>query len=191
MTATAFASDRMVLADLLPGERVRDVVLVLTGAGLTGLAAQISVHTPLSPVPFTLQTLAVLLVGGALGPLRGALSMLVYLLAGVVGLPWYANHSHGWGGPSFGYIIGFVLAAAAVGALAKRGQDRDPVSTIGLMVLGSAIVYLVGTIWLSVDLGLSASKAIAVGVTPFLITDALKVAVAAVALPTAWRIVRR
>jgi biotin transport system substrate-specific component len=191
MTAAAVATPRLVLADLVPGAIVRDAVLILGGAGLTGLAAQVSVHTSLSPVPFTLQTLAVLITGAALGTVRGALSMLLYLAAGVAGVPWYANHHHGWGGPNFGYIIGFVVAAAVVGELARRGNDRHIVSTIGLMALGSALVYVCGATWLAHDLHTSASTAISEGVTPFLIWDVAKAAVAAVVLPTTWRLVRR
>lgn len=177
-----------VLADLVPGSvLLRDAHLVVGGAGLTGLCAQISLHTPLSPVPFTLQTLAVLLVGTALGTVRGAAAMLLYLAAGAAGMPWFANHSHGLGGPSFGYVVGFVLAAALVGELARRGNDRGILGTIGLMTLGNAVIYLVGTVWLAMDLHLGTQQAIASGVTPFLITDALKIAVAAGLLPLAWR----
>jgi biotin transport system substrate-specific component len=195
---TAFASNafapsgrRRVLADLLPGAFARDAVLIGAGAGLTGLAAQVSIHTGLTPVPFTLQTLAVLLTGAALGSVRGLLSIGLYLLAGGFGVPWYAGHGHGWGGPSFGYVLGFVVAAGVVGLLAGRGNDRAVLSTVGLMAVGSAIIYTIGTVWLANDLHLSASKAIDLGVTPFLVTDAIKIAVAAVVLPSAWRLVRR
>lgn len=191
MAAVSAAPNRSVLADLLPGSVVRDVALIGGGAGLTGLAAQVSVHTALTPVPFTLQTLAVLITGAALGSLRGVLSMVLYLAAGSLGVPWFADHAHGWGGPSFGYILGFVVAAAVVGELARRGNDRHIVSTIGLMALGSALVYGVGATWLAHNLGLSAAKAVSLGVTPFLIGDALKAAVAALVLPAAWRLARR
>jgi biotin transport system substrate-specific component len=191
VSTAAIAPRRIVLADLVPGALARDAALVVGGAGLTGLAAQVSVHTSLTPVPFTLQTLAVLITGAALGTVRGALSMLLYLAAGVAGVPWFERHTHGWGVPSFGYIIGFVVAAAVVGELARRGNDRQVVSTIGLMALGSALVYLCGATWLAHDLNLSTSKAISLGVTPFLIGDAIKAAVAAVVLPATWRLVRR
>src|ERR1700754_181003 len=125
MATAATTADRLVLADLVPGALARDAAAVVAGAGLTGLAAQVSVHTPLTPVPFTLQTAAVLLTGAALGSVRGLLSMLLYLLVGVAGVPWFENHTHGWGGPSFGYIIGFVVAAGVVGELARRGNDRS------------------------------------------------------------------
>ena len=191
MTSASFAPNRLVLADLLPRSVARDVALIGGAAALTGLAAQVSVHTALSPVPFTLQTLAVLISGAALGSVRGVLSMLLYLAAGSLGVPWFSNHTHGWGGPSFGYILGFVLAAAVVGELARRGNDRQIISTIGLMALGSALVYLVGATWLAHDLGLSARRAVELGVTPFLVGDAIKVAVAALILPTAWKLARR
>jgi biotin transport system substrate-specific component len=183
-------SRRVVLADLLPGSRVRDVALIVGGAGLTGLAAQVSVHTSLSPVPFTLQTLAVLFVGAALGSVRGVLSMIIYAAAGSLGVPWFSSHSSGWGGPTFGYILGFIVSAAVVGELARRGNDRHVVSTVGLMALGSALVYAVGASWLAHDLHLSASVAIDKGVTPFLIGDAIKIAVAALVFPAAWRLAR-
>jgi len=188
--STLIASSRpVVLADLIPGGRVRDAVLVVSGAALTGLCAQLSIHTPLSPVPFTLQTFAVLLTGAALGSWRGVLSMLVYLVAGGLGLPWYAHGSSGWGGPSFGYLVGFVLAAAVVGWLSERRADRQVLSTAGQFVIGSVLVYLVGASWLAADLHLSAGRAFALGVRPFLVTDAVKAALAAVALPSAWSLV--
>jgi biotin transport system substrate-specific component len=182
---------RLVLADLLPGSLARDAVLVAGGAGLTGLAAQVSIHTSLTPVPFTLQTAAVLLVGASLGTVRGMLSIALYLLAGGIGLPWFANHSSGWGGPSFGYIIGFVVAAGVVGELARRGNDRSVVSTLGLMAIGDAILLTIGTVWLANDLHVSAAKAISYGVTPFLIGDVIKLTVVALALPAVWKFARR
>lgn len=188
MTATTVSLRRPgVLADRVPGSIVRDVILIAAGAGFTGLAAQVSIHTPLSPVPFTLQTLAVLVTGAALGTVRGAAAMLLYLVAGAAGVPWYAGHTHGFGGPTFGYIVAFVLAAALVGELARRGNDRRALSTVGLMAAGNALIYLIGTAWLALSLGLGAEKAIAAGVTPFLLTDGLKVAIAAGVLPLAWR----
>jgi biotin transport system substrate-specific component len=191
MSSAVVASKRLVLADLVPGSIVRDVVLVAAGAGLTGLAAQVSIHTSLTPVPFTLQTAAVLLTGAALGSVRGLASMLVYLLAGVAGAPWFADHTHGWGGPSFGYIIGFVVAAGLVGELARRGNDRTVLSTVGLFALGDAVLLAIGTVWLAHDLHVSAAKAISLGVTPFLIGDVIKLGVAALILPAAWKLARR
>jgi biotin transport system substrate-specific component len=182
---------RPVLLDLVPGTVVRDVVAVCAGASLTGLAAQVSIHTSLSPVPFTLQTMAVLVTGAALGTVRGVLSMLLYALAGVAGVPWFASHTHGFGGPSFGYVVGFVAAAGVVGFLAGLGADRSPLGTIGLMVAGSVVVYVFGATWLAVDLNVSAMKAFDLGVSPFLVTDAIKTLIAAMAFPAAWRLALR
>ena len=191
MSASTATPDRLVLADLVPGTLARDVTLIVAGAGLTGLAAQVSIHTSLTPVPFTLQTLAVLVVGASLGPLRGAMSMLIYVLAGVAGTPWFADHAHGWGGPSFGYLLGFIAAASAAGLLARRGNDRTVLSTIGLLAVGDAIFLTIGTIWLASDLHLAIGDAISLGVTPFVIGDAMKLGCAAIALPAAWKTVRR
>lgn len=189
MTAATFGVQRRVLADLIPGARVRDASLVLLGAGLTGIAAQVSIQTSLSPVPFTLQTLAVLLVGASLGAARGAISMLVYLLAGAVGVPWYAGHTSGWGGASYGYIAGFIIAAAVVGFLAERRADRTVVRTIALMVLGNVAVYAVGATWLAMYLHVGAGSAFRLGVRPFLASDVMKIVIAAGLLPGAWRLV--
>jgi biotin transport system substrate-specific component len=191
--STAVASTRPgeVLADLLPASRVRDAALVVGGAVLTGLAAQISVPVPGSPVPVTGQTFAALLVGTALGAGRGFLALALYALAGVAGLPWFAGGTSGSGAVSFGYILGMVLASAAVGALARRGADRSVLRTAGTMVLGEAIIYAVGVPYLALAADMSASAAIAAGLTPFLIGDALKAALAMGVLPTAWRLVKR
>ncbi len=186
MTAAVTSPRPVVLADLLPGGRVRDLCLTVGGAGLTGLAAQLAVHTPWSPVPFTFQTMTVLLVGAALGSARGAASMLVYLAAGWAGVPWFAGHTHSLAGSSAGYVVGFVLAAAAVGQLTERRADRRLLSTALALVAGNLIVYAVGASWLAVSLHLDASRAFALGVRPFLATDAIKCALAAAALPATW-----
>jgi biotin transport system substrate-specific component len=190
MSSLSLSVGRPVLVDLIPGALIRDAAAVLVGAGVTGLAAQVSIHTSLSPVPFTLQTLAVLTVGAAVGTWRGITSMLLYLVVGMAGVPWFANHSHGIGGPSFGYVLGFVAAAGITGFLAKRGADRSILGTVVLMVLGSLAVYAVGTAWLAADLGVGVNTAFDLGTRPFLATDAIKIAVAALAFPAAWRLAR-
>ncbi|MGW5196061.1 biotin transporter BioY [Streptomyces spiralis] len=187
-TATATARPGVVLADLLPASRVRDATLVVGGAALTGLAAQLSVPIPHSPVPVTGQTFAALLVGTALGARRGFLSLALYALAGVAGVPWFADGTSGSGAVSFGYVLGMLLASAVVGALARRGADRSPLRMAGTMILGEAVVYAVGVPYLALAAQLSASQAIAAGLTPFLIGDALKAALAMGAMPTAWKL---
>ncbi|MFG2961754.1 biotin transporter BioY [Streptomyces sp. NPDC048288] len=189
-TATATASSRTgtVLADLLPASRVRDAALVLGGAALTGLAAQIAVPVPGSPVPVTGQTFAALLVGTSLGARRGVASLALYALAGLMGVPWFASGTSGLS-VSFGYILGMMLASAAVGALARRGADRDVLRMAGTMVLGEAVIYAIGVPYLAFAADMSASAAIAAGLTPFLIGDAVKALLAMGAMPAAWKLV--
>ncbi|MFF9620259.1 biotin transporter BioY [Streptomyces griseosporeus] len=188
-TAATPVRTGQVLADLLPASRVRDAALVLGGAALTGLAAQISVPIPGTPVPVTGQTFAALLVGTSLGAGRGFLSLALYALAGIAGVPWFAGGASGAAAPSFGYVLGMLLAATVVGALARRGGDRNVWRTAGTMILGEAIIYAVGVPYLALATGMTASAAIAAGLTPFLIGDALKAALAMGLLPTAWKLV--
>ncbi|MFE1438990.1 biotin transporter BioY [Streptomyces sp. NPDC058739] len=189
--AAAPARPGQVLADLLPASRVRDIALVVGGAVLTGLAAQIAVPVPGSPVPVTGQTFAALLVGTTLGAGRGFLSLALYALAGIAGVPWFAGAGSGATAPSFGYILGMILASTVVGALARRGADRSVPRTAAAMLLGEAIIYAVGVPYLALATGMSASAAIAAGLTPFLLGDALKAALAMGLLPSAWKLVKR
>ncbi|HZE05331.1 MAG TPA: biotin transporter BioY [Solirubrobacteraceae bacterium] len=177
-----------VLADLVPGTLARDVLLVAGGAGLVGLLAQISIHLSFTPVPITGQTLGVLLVGTALGWRRGLAALALYAVAGVVGVPWFAAGTSGYVGASFGYVIGFVLCAALCGRLAEHGADRSLVRSVPAMVAGEVVMYAVGVTWLAVYLHVGAGRAIALGLTPFLIGDAIKAALAAMLLPTAWKL---
>ncbi|SFB97535.1 biotin transporter BioY [Streptomyces aidingensis] len=185
-----------VLADLLPAAtaaraRVRDAALVLGGAALTGVAAQFSVPVPGSPVPVSGQTFAVLLVGAAYGPVRAALSLLLYAAAGMAGMPWFAEGASGWSMPTLGYIIGFVVAAAVTGGLARRGGDRTVLRTAGTMAVGSLIIYAFGVPYLALDTGMSLTAAADAGMVPFLFGDALKAALAMGLLPVAWRLAGR
>ncbi len=190
MSALALAPRRTVLADFVPGALARDLTLVLAGAAFTGLAAQVAIPIPGSPVPLTGQTFAALLVGASLGWQRGATSMLLYLIAGVAGVPWFQGGSSG-APVSLGYVVGFVFAGALVGLLAQRGGDRTPLRTFGTMALGNLAIYSVGVPWLMTATGMDLAKALSVGVLPFLVGDALKIALAAGVLPAAWALVRR
>ncbi len=182
--------------------RLRHVALVCVGAALIALTANVTIWLPDNPVPFTGQTLAVLLVGGALGLRRGALSVALYLALGFW-LPVYAGHAHGistiaavehgglvLGAPG-GYLIGFLLAAAIVGKLAELGWDRHIPGAVGAMVIGEIVIYLVGVPWLAVAAHLSPELAIQKGLLPFVLGDALKLAIAAVLFPSAWWLVGR
>jgi biotin transport system substrate-specific component len=175
-----------VLADLVPGGLVRDIVLIVAAAALTGMAAQILIPLPNTPVPITLQTFTVLLSGAALGPVRGGLAMALYVVAGSLGVPWFAEGNSGVSFPTFGYLVGFVVASVVVGALARRGLDRTVLGTLGIMVLGNVIIYAFGVPWLALSLGVDLAEALSLGAWPFLIGDALKIALATGVLPAAW-----
>jgi biotin transport system substrate-specific component len=182
---------RAVLADALPGDRVRDLILVLAYAGLTGLAAQVVI--PFTPVPVTGQTFAVLLGAAALGWQRAFLGMAVYMAAGLAGVPWFAQASGGTdtlSAPSFGYIIGFLFAGALVGWLAANGFDRTPAQAVLTMVAGNLVIYAFGLPWLMASIHVGLAKGLDLGVTRFLLGDALKIALAAGLLPGAWALVR-
>lgn len=188
---TAIVERPRVLADVIPGGLARDAALVLGGAGFVGLLAQWAITLPFTPVPLTLGTFAVMLTGAALGTARGLASIGIYVAAGMAGVPWFAGHSSGWGFPSFGYLIGFVVAATLVGALAARGGDRTVLKTIGLMILGNLVIYAIGVPYLAANTGMDLATAIDKGATPFLLGDAVKIVLAAGLLPTAWALVRR
>ena len=177
------------LGDVIPGGLVRSIALVIGGAVFVGLTAQVAIPLPFTPVPLTLQTFSVLLVGAALGSVRGAASMALYLLAGVVGVPWFANQQSGWAFASFGYIVGFVAAAWLVGRLAERGADRRVVPTIGMMALGNVVIYVFGVAGLMLLADLPLSTALVKGVAPFLIGDVIKILLAAGLLPGTWKLI--
>ena len=174
--------------------RVRDIVLVITGALFLYLTARIAIPVQGSPVPITGQTFGVLLVGGALGFRRGLLAVMLYVLLGVVGLPFFAEGKGGlvviWGATG-GYLIGFVVAGAVVGRLSELGWDRHIGGALGAMLIGSVLIYLVGLPWLMVVTGSSLVETIDKGLRPYLVGDALKLALAAVIFPSAWWFVGR
>lgn len=154
--------------------RLRDALLVVAGSLLIAALAQIQIPLPFSPVPITLQTLGVFLVAGALGGKRGALSVALYVAEGAAGLPFFAGGLAGLaqlGGPRGGYLAGFVAAAAAIAwLLPRRGA-------LLALVAGQIAIYALGVGWLSTFMGLKA--AFIAGCLPFLVGDALKLAVAA------------
>ena len=174
--------------------RVRDVSLVVAGALLIYLTARVVIPVPGSPVPITGQTFGVLLVGGALGFRRGLIGVGLYVMLGVVGLPFFAEGRGGmsviWGATG-GYLIGFVIAGALVGRLAELGWDRKIGGALGAMLLGSAVIYAIGLPWLGVVSSSTPEETIALGLTPFLLGDALKLVLAAVLFPVAWWVVGR
>jgi len=164
----------------------REASLIVGGAALMAGVAQLAI--PLQPVPITLQTLGVLLLGAAYGWKRAGATMLTYVVAGTAGLPIFAEGRGGFSvlfGPTGGYLVGFIFAAALVGFLAERGWDRTPWMTALAMLLGNIVIYLVGLPWLAVALHLPADLMVKYGLQPFLFGDTIKLIAAVVLLPAA------
>jgi biotin transport system substrate-specific component len=182
--------------------RLRHIALICVGAIFIALTANVAIKLPTTPVPITGQTLSVLVVGGALGLRRGMLSVALYLILGLF-LPVYAQDQHGLStivgfgsngvvlGPLGGYLVGFLFAAALVGWLAEMGWDRHIPGAMAAMLLGEVVIYLIGVPWLAVSLSMSPETAIAQGLQPFLIGDAIKLIIAAGLFPSAWWLVGR
>jgi len=163
-------------------------VLVIAGSLLVAASARLAMPLPFTPVPVSMQTFAVLLVGALLGPRRGAAALIVHLAQGAAGLPVFVGGGgvHLLLGPTGGYLAAFVPAAALVGFLAARGWDRSLAMTAAAMTLGTSLILIVGTAWLAVILG-SLSVAVTAGLLPFLPGAAFKITLAAAVLPAAWR----
>lgn len=201
MSTISIAYGRPTLADrIFSRGLVTDMILIAAGTALTSILAQIAI--PLWPVPITGQTFSVLFVGATLGATRAALSMGLYLAIGLLGLPIFApqaDGSHVTGlpalvGPTGGYLIGFILAAAFVGWLAQREWDRKWLRTFLAFAGGTVLIYAVGVPWLLVALtNLHVANPLQAtlvgGLYPFLIGDAIKAILAAVILPLVWRAV--
>jgi biotin transport system substrate-specific component len=194
LALTPVLRHRVLAESTLPAALTHSGTTVVLGTALTALAAQISVPIPGSPVPVTGQTFAVLATAAALGPARGLAAQALYLILGAIGLPVFAHGAHGVQqvvGATGGYLLGFLLASLITGLGARRGADRTSLRALPLMVLASMAIYLTGATWLAVSTGMSASQAVAVGVVPFLLGDALKALLAAGLLPGAWRLLDR
>jgi biotin transport system substrate-specific component len=182
--------------------RLRHIAMICVGAVFIAATANVAFVIPGNPIPVTGQTLSVLVVGGALGLRRGLMSVALYLILGLF-LPVYAQSAHGMstivgfgaGGVSLspvgGYLISFLFAAALVGWLAENGWDRHIGGAIGAMILGEVVIYAIAVPWLALALGVSPAKAISLGLTPFIVGDAIKLAIAAGIFPFAWWLVGR
>ena len=170
------------------GALTRNAVLAIAGSLIVAAAAQINV--PMLPVPMTLQTLAVLAIGAAYGARLGAITLALYALEGAAGLPVFAEFKSGFMLASFGYVLGFILAAALVGWLAERGWDRSPWKMFAAMILGAAVVYVPGLAWLAAWTG-SIATAVQYGLVPFIAGDLVKAAIAALGFPAVWALLGR
>jgi len=189
-------ANRLVLIDALldkGSSQFRTLFLVLAGSLLLTVSAKVQV--PFYPVPMTLQTLVVLLIGVAFGWRMGFATVLAYLAQGAMGLPVFAGTPEkGLGllymtGPTGGYLVGFALAAATTGWLAERGFDRTAIGTAIAMVAGNVVIYACGLVWLSNFVGME--KAVTFGMGPFVFGDLVKIALATVTLPMIWKFLNR
>ncbi len=182
----------LTVADVLrPCEKRRaafyDIALIIGGSLLIGLCAQLAI--PLWPVPVTGQTFAVLMVGALIGARRGCFAVLAYIIEGAAGLPVFAMGRGGFAvlrGFTAGYLVGFIAAAYIVGLLAQKGWDRRIGTTILAMVLGNIVIYTFGLLWLSSLPGIN--NVLREGLYPFIIGDLLKIALAAILLPSGWKL---
>jgi biotin transport system substrate-specific component len=169
-----------------------DALLIAGGAGLIAASAQVSFKLPFTPVPITGQTFSVLLVGAALGTMRGGASAFLYVLAGLL-FPIYAPHTgYGWStitSASGGYLVSYPFVAALTGWLAERRWDRKFSSAVGAMLTGNVVIYLFGLPWLAVVLNTNLEKTLELGLYPFVPGDTFKLYLAAAALPGAWKLV--
>ena len=174
-----------------------DIALVAVGVALTAVAAQVSI--PAYPVPFTLQTLVVLLVGATLGSRRGVLSLGLYALAGLAGVPVFAPKADGshvvgvdaFVGPTAGFIFGFVVAAFLVGLLAERKWSSNVLKTFVAFVVGSTTIYLIGIPVLASTAFKGDLTAAVTYMVPFMVWDVVKAVIAAGMLPGAWLLVKK
>lgn len=174
-----------------------DLSLIIGGSLLLGLSAQLAIHLPFSPVPVTAQTFAVLMIGALLGSRRGGVTVFLYVIEGMAGLPVFAMGQGGAMvllGPRGGYLVGFIVAAFAVGLLAEKGWDRRIGTTILAMLFGNAIIYVFGLLWLfclrwvfRVPIG--SGGILAIGLYPFIVGDILKIVLAAILLPSGWKLI--
>jgi len=166
-----------------------DLTLIALGSLLIAAAAWIQIRLPFTPVPITAQTFAVVLLGALYGSRRGAATVLAYLAQGALGLPVFAGGAAGLAyilGPTGGYLLGFILAAAVAGFLAERGWDRRPATTALAMTLATAALFIPGLLWLGLFIGYHA--VLPAGLIPFLPGAIIKIALATAALPIGWKV---
>jgi biotin transport system substrate-specific component len=177
---------------VVPRNLLNNIVLVALGVVITALSAQVSI--PASPVPFTLQTLAVLVIGSTYGTARGAITMGAYALVGALGFPVFAQSSSGFDvifGATGGFIIGFIFAAALAGRLAELKWSSNALTMFASFVLSTAVIYGLGVPVLAMNAFGSDLAAAANYMLPYLVWDAAKAVIAAGLLPGAWLLVNK
>ena len=195
------ARNRNVLVDMFGatsggGLRVKQAALVIAGIAFLAIAAKIKVPVPGSPVMMSMGTFAVLTVGAAYGARLGLATILGWMLVGLLGYDVFQNSTADLNGIAYmtggtgGYLVGYVLAVLALGALARAGWDRTAPRMAGAMLLGNVLIYVPGLIWLGMLYGWD-KPILQWGLTPFLLGDAVKLALAALILPAVWKLVGR
>ena len=185
-------ADTLLGAALAPLDWTRSVSLVFVFSLLTALAAQIVI--PVGPVPITAQTFAVLLTGALLGSRLGAMAMIVYLIEGASGLPFFYGGHGGIThllGPTGGYLVAFPAAAFITGAFAENGWDKRFLTAVAAMAAGSLIIMAAGWAWFSFVTHTAPGAAFKLTVAPFLIGDVIKILLAAAVLPSGWALLKR
>lgn len=173
---------------------VTNTALIVGGTVFMSLMAQIAIPVPGSPVPITGQTLGVLLMGSAYGASLGVSTIALYLVLGALGAPVFAEGAHGFAklsGPTGGYLVGMLLAALIVGALANKQWDARLRTSFTQMLLGELLIFVPGLLWLKTYTGASWSWTFAAGFTPFIVGEIIKIGLAGSALPSVWALVRR
>ena len=188
-------NDRVLTEAVGPDEgtalRIKQVAMVVLGVIALTAMAKARVYLPGNPVPITLGTLGVLSIGAAYGVRLGLITILSYMALGAAGVTVFAGEKAGliyMMGGTGGYLVGYVLATAALGLAARAGWDRNVGLMALAMLIGNALIYVPGLIWLN-GFAESWSQTLAWGLTPFLIGDALKLALAALLLPALWKLV--
>lgn len=171
------------------GSNARKAALVLAGTVLLAISAHLKV--PFWPVPMTMQTFVVLMIGAAFGARLASATILAYLIEGALGLPVFATGAGlaYMAGPTAGYLTGFLFAAAIVGWFADRGHGRSVLTTLMAFLVGEAVILTLGAGWLAILFG--PEKAVSAGLLPFLPGEGIKVALACATLPVLWRFARR
>ena len=185
-------STKLALADVIWKEKsiAKDIILIASTSLIIALLAQVVI--PIYPVPFTGQTLGVLLTGALIGKKRASLSLLSYLMMGFIGMPVFVGGTFGiarLAGPTGGYLIGFVFAAIIVGHLTEKGWDRNFITSVLAMFIGSIVIYSFGLLWLSNFTGWD--KVLSAGLIPFISGDIIKILIAASILPAGWKLIKK
>jgi biotin transport system substrate-specific component len=166
-----------------------NAVLVVAGVVYVALLSQVAFPLPWTPVMVSLGTFAVLTAGATLGGKRAVISLSLYAVLGFAGVPVFQGAKSGFGLVTMGYVVGYIFAAWLAGKFAQRAKDRKPLGVVAMFVVGNLVIYIFGVAWMAYFLSISPIAALQMGVLPFLVGDALKIALAAGLLPSIWKLV--